>query len=175
MCYNKICLNTNTMLSTMLTQLCYHLKRKTSFILTSYNVCISILDLKLENDHIFKFELQTRWDNYLFNQMAKNICGIGSAHHRATYIKVRSWLYTYIFERYVVRCGCEDEHQKIMCFKGEWTTSSKFVHILGPIVNYMFMAFSVTYTICKGPKLDAQRSQFIMSGTCQYGFIRQHK
>lgn len=48
MCYNNIYLHINTFLSSMLTQLCYHLKRKTFFSLTSYNVCISTLDLKLE-------------------------------------------------------------------------------------------------------------------------------
>jgi hypothetical protein len=32
-----------------------------------------------------------------------------------------------------------------------------------------------TYTNCKGPKLDASRSQTVTYANCQYDIIRQHK
>ena len=38
-----------------------------------------------------------------------------------------------------------------------------------------FMVFSVTYTICKGPKLDAQRSPTVTPANCQADSIHQHK
>jgi hypothetical protein len=38
-----------------------------------------------------------------------------------------------------------------------------------------FMVLSVMCTLCKGPKLDAYRSQSVMPANCQYDSIRQHK
>ena len=35
----------------------------------------------------------------------------------------------------------------------------------------LFMVFSVLYIICEGPKLDAYRSQSVMSANCQYDII----
>ena len=37
--------------------------------------------------------------------------------------------------------------------------------------NYTFMVFSVTYTICKGPKLDVYRSSSVTSIDCQHDII----
>jgi hypothetical protein len=38
-----------------------------------------------------------------------------------------------------------------------------------------FMVFSITHIICKGSKLDAQRSQSVMPANCQYDSIRHRK
>ena len=37
------------------------------------------------------------------------------------------------------------------------------------------MIFSVTYTICEGPKLDVKRSQIVAYANCQYEVICQYK
>ena len=36
------------------------------------------------------------------------------------------------------------------------------------------MVFSVMYTSCNVPQLDAQRSQSAIFANCQYDIIRQH-
>ena len=38
-----------------------------------------------------------------------------------------------------------------------------------------FMVFSLTYTICEGPRLDVCRSRSVTPINCQYDSIRQHK
>ena len=40
-----------------------------------------------------------------------------------------------------------------------------------PFPTMPFMIFSVTYTICKEPNLDAQRFQNVTSANCQYEII----
>ena len=39
----------------------------------------------------------------------------------------------------------------------------------------LFMVFSVTYTICEGPTLDALRFQSVVSVNCQCDVICQYK
>ena len=38
-----------------------------------------------------------------------------------------------------------------------------------------FMVFNVTYIVCKGPKLDANRSQSVTYANCKYHTIHQNK
>ena len=44
------------------------------------------------------------------------------------------------------------------------------LHLTTPL-----MVFSVMYTICKEPKLDAQIFQSVTPTNCQHNFICQHK
>ena len=54
--------------------------------------------------------------------------------------------------------------------------SIDYVSTLGNVVGpTLLMVFSVTCTICEGPRLDALRSQSVTLANCQYDFVFQHK
>ena len=65
-------------------------------------------------------------------------------------------------------------------FSGHYFHNSSFwVHtrfslLLVQCTNTMFTVFSITHTICKGPKPDAQRSQRVTPANCQYAPTCQH-
>ena len=44
-----------------------------------------------------------------------------------------------------------------------------------PQLSTLFMVCSVTYTNCKGPKIDAYKSQSVTFANCQYETICQHQ
>ena len=64
---------------------CAHLTKKNIFTLTSYNICISTLILK-GNDNLRHLYFFIKWSNSHSDPMIKIVCGVGSAHNRATYL-----------------------------------------------------------------------------------------
>lgn len=48
-------------------------------------------------------------------------------------------------------------------------------HPLSPPQLHRLMVFGVPYTVCKRPKLDAQRLQSVTSIDCQCDIIHQHR
>ena len=60
------------------------------------------------------------------------------------------------------------------CWHYERTLYSRRPLEKGPEFLSIYL-FSVTYTICEGPKLDHWVSESVTPANCQYDFIHQHK
>ena len=67
-----------------------------------------------------------------------------------------------------------DIHVILFEFVSKWQYIV-IIHLEKLIRTTLFMIFRVTYNICKGPKLDAWKSQTVMFTNSKYDTICQHK
>ena len=70
---------------------------------------------------------------------------------------------------------CDDVYCGPHHSTSKWVSHTISLSTRHTIKRVHHVVFSVMYTICEGPNLDAYTSQSVMSGNCQHDIIHEHK